>query len=98
MDPDDGVKFRRLTVSGEVARGPTDFYGLIIQATGTYETLTVYACPDENTMYLFDTFVNRWKGSNPYLFPKPVYFDEGLYIKITGAITSVLVFFRDLPT
>lgn len=97
MAPNEALKTRRMTVSGEVAEGPTHFYGLIMRTTQTYETLTVYLSPDDNDMYLFGIFVNSSKGSTPFLFPYPVYSDNGLYIKMGGAIVDVLVFLEDLP-
>jgi len=90
-------RYRRLTASGEVARGPTLFYGIQIEATGTLETSKVYTGPDENEMYLFAAYKNTVTGSEAFWLPAPVHFDQGLYVKLGDKVTSILVLFDDRP-
>lgn len=90
--------WRRLAASGEVSRGPTLFFGMIVDTSAANKTCTVYACPDENEMYLFESYNCTNKGSNNFVLPNPVYFDEGLYIKLGSNVDDVLAFYSPLET
>ncbi len=92
------TSYRRLTASAEIQRGPTDFYGIVIQASQLGEQTHVYASPDDNDMYLFDTYKNKSKDREQFLLNYPVRFSEGLYVKLTGNVKSVLVLFDPVPT
>lgn len=92
------TSYRRLTASAEVQRGPTDFYGIVIQASQSGEQTHVYASPDDNDMYLFDTYFNKSKNREQFLLRYPVRFSEGLYVKLTGNVSAVLVLFKPVST
>ncbi len=92
------TSYRRLTASAEIQRGPTDFYGIVVQSSQSGEQTHVYAAPDDNDMYLFDTYINKSKNREQFLLRYPVRFSEGLYVKLTGNVVSVLVLFKPVPT
>lgn len=92
------ANYRRMTKDGEVQRGPTLFFGIIVKASQTNETTKIYSCPDANDMYLFATFSNPSKYTSKMLLEYPVYFDEGLYVDLGDNVSELVVLYSPLAT
>lgn len=89
-----GVGFARLTVDSSAIKRPVNVYGFIVLASVAGGDATAYNGQDANSGRKFATLKGSANVSNPIIFHRPVYFENGIFVDIGSNITEVTVIYE----
>lgn len=86
-----------LTASGKVTNEACLVYGFVLSARDGDKAAYVYDAREEDAGQLRFALRPREKTTLPVLFPCPVTFHRGLYVKFDGDTNEVTVLWAPIP-